>query len=590
MAFLKAQPTLVLDTKHFDQEFNDRLLASFDDLDEISDGLLVHGENFQALNLLIEKYRKEIKCIYIDPPYNTGSDEFIYKDNYRHSCWISMMADRLLLGRELMREDGVIFVSCDFHEYENLQKVMNLEYGEDNRVATFHFKVRHEGRILTGDKEVQEVMEQVVSYKKPYFEIAKIELPERFEEYCYKVIEEIKHPNTTIIGGKRMEIFEAGQYQILKETPDTSLLKWISVRGTIRKGNSSGRFSVAHIEGRYKPGTLLKVEGIGDDGLGYRYFLVPKEARDVVYFQGCPLTRTVRKKPFTTFYDFVDQFNNVGYEGDVDFRHGKKPVALILKLLEIGSIPKDAFIVDFFAGSGTTAHAVINQNRQDNGRRKYILVEIGDYFDTVLLPRIKKALFSPEWKEGKPVRRITDEEIQRSPRIVKYIRLESYEDTLNNITFSDTPKTLYDFDDYLLKYMLAWETKESETLLNVDRLASPFSYKLTITNGQEAQQKPVDIPETFAYLLGLNVKTRRIYHDKDHRYLVYRGSIDHREVVVIWHETAGWEKTDYERDKEFVEKQKLTEGADEVFVNGDSFIPKAKALESVFKSRMFGSL
>ena len=181
-------------------------------------------------------------------------------------------------------------------------------------------------------------------------------------------------------------------------------------------------------------------------------------------------------------------------------------------------------------------------------------------------------------------------EIKRSPRIVKYIRLESYEDTLNNITFPDVPKTLYDFDDYLLKYMLAWETKESETLLNVEKLASPFSYKLTITSGEETQQKPVDIPETFAYLLGLNVKTRRAYHDEERYYLVYRGNIDHREIAVIWRETSGWEKVDYERDKQFVEEQKLTEGGDEVFVNGDSYIPEARALESVFKNRMFGSL
>ncbi len=248
------------------------------------------------------------------------------------------------------------------------------------------------------------------------------------------------------------------------------------------------------------------------------------------------------------------------------------------------------WVLDYFAGSGTTAHAVINLNRDDASERKFILVEMGNYFDSVLLPRVKKVTFTPEWKNGKPARLATAEEATRSPRIVKYIRLESYEDTLNNITFTDTPKTLYDFDDYLLKYMLDWETKESETLLNVDNLASPFSYKLTITSGEETQQKPVDIPETFAYLLGLNVKTRRTYHDEDRRYLVYRGTIDHREVVVIWRETAKWEKTDYERDKQFVEQQKLAEGVDEVFVNGDSFIPKARALESVFKSRMFGSL
>jgi len=90
-------------------------------------------------------------------------------------------------------------------------------------------------------------------------------------------------------------------------------------------------------------------------------------------------------------------------------------------------------MLDYFAGSGTTTHAVINLNREDGVRRKFILVEMGEYFDTVLLPRIKKVTFSPEWKDGKPKRMATAEEAERSPRIVKYLRLESYEDALNNL-------------------------------------------------------------------------------------------------------------------------------------------------------------
>jgi adenine-specific DNA-methyltransferase len=100
----------------------------------------------------------------------------------------------------------------------------------------------------------------------------------------------------------------------------------------------------------------------------------------------------------------------------------------------------------------------------------------------------------------------------------------------------------------------------------------------------------VDVPETFAYLLGMHVATRRTCQDRDRRYVVYRGSIDHRQVVVIWRDTRDWDKKDYERDKKFVAEQKLTDGADEVFVNGDSLVPGARALEPVFKSRMFGGV
>lgn len=93
--FLEANPFLVLDTRHFDEDFTDRLLASIEDLDEQTGGLLVESENFQALGLLQERYREQVKCIYIDPPYNTGGDGFLYKDSYQHSSWMSMMENRL---------------------------------------------------------------------------------------------------------------------------------------------------------------------------------------------------------------------------------------------------------------------------------------------------------------------------------------------------------------------------------------------------------------------------------------------------------------------------------------------------------------
>ena len=249
-------------------------------------------------------------------------------------------------------------------------------------------------------------------------------------------------------------------------------------------------------------------------------------------------------------------------------------------------------IIDYFAGSGTTGHAVINLNREDGGQRKFILVEMGDYFDTVLLPRIKKITFTPEWKDGKPRRMATPEEVGRSPRIVKYMRLESYEDALNNIDFDKTPaQHLLQFDDYLLKYMLRWETRRSATLLNVEKLSRPFRYKLHIHTDGQTRQQIADIPETFNYLLGLRVETRRVYYDDGRRYLVYRGQTrEGRRVGVIWRETEGWQKPDFERDKDFVAEQQLTEGVDEVYVNGDSFIREARALEPVFKRRMFAGV
>jgi adenine-specific DNA-methyltransferase len=190
-----------------------------------------------------------------------------------------------------------------------------------------------------------------------------------------------------------------------------------------------------------------------------------------------------------------------------------KSLYLVIDCLRFWS-DEEANVLDFFAGSGTTGHAVINLNREDGGRRKFILAEMADYFDTVLLPRIKKVTFTPEWKHGKPKRMATPEEAERSPRLVKVIRLESYEDALNNLTFDEESgqQALELFrDDYLLSYMLKWETRHSETLLNVEKLQAPFPYKLHLHRDGETRERTVDLPETFAYLLGLDVQTRRVY-------------------------------------------------------------------------------
>jgi adenine-specific DNA-methyltransferase len=143
MAFLKAHPSLPLDTRHFSQDFVDRLLASFDDLDEMTDGLLVHSENWQALNLLQEKYRKRVKCVYIDPPYNTGSDDFIYRDGYQHASWLSMLDNRTEALRPFMGSDAAIFTSIDDHEQANLRKLYERVWGSENFVANIIWQKKY---------------------------------------------------------------------------------------------------------------------------------------------------------------------------------------------------------------------------------------------------------------------------------------------------------------------------------------------------------------------------------------------------------------------------------------------------------------
>jgi adenine-specific DNA-methyltransferase len=194
-----------------------------------------------------------------------------------------------------------------------------------------------------------------------------------------------------------------------------------------------------------------------------------------------------------------------------------KPVGLIKRVVQVG---KGEVTLDFFAGSGTTGHAVINLNREDGGRRKFILVEMADYFDTVLLPRLKKVAYSPEWKDGKPKRMATAEEAERSPRIFKIIRLESYEDTLNNLRLrrTEAQRSLFDLpraqgperlkEQYLLRYMLDVETRGSQSLLNIAAFTDPTAYTLTVKRpgSDESQEVNVDLIETFNWLIGLTVQ------------------------------------------------------------------------------------
>jgi adenine-specific DNA-methyltransferase len=176
--------------------------------------------------------------------------------------------------------------------------------------------------------------------------------------------------------------------------------------------------------------------------------------------------------------------------------------------------------LDFFAGSGTTGHAIINLNREDGGQRKFILVEQADYFDTVLLPRLKKVSFTPDWKDGKPKRLATSEEAERSPRIMKVVRLESYEDTLNNLELRRTKEqqSLLDLtqaqgadklkEQYMLRYMLDVETRGSQSLLNVAAFTDPTAYKLKVKRpgSDESREVNVDLLETFNWLIGLTVQ------------------------------------------------------------------------------------
>ena len=609
VAFLKAHPTLVVDTRHFPQDFTDRLLASFDNLDEMTDGLLVHSENWQALNLLQEKYRERVKCIYIDPPYNTAASEILYKNNYKHSSWLSLVIERIISAWPTLNRNGQLCIAIDDVEFSRLHLAIQSLFGMDlilgtvvvrsnpaGRSALTGFSVSHDYTLFIGASEQTNVGEM----PKSDLQIARYN--EEDEAGRFEWVNFRKHGGLNANRFARPKLF----YPIYVTPTKEIRIPKMEWNETSRSWNvleqpSLGETVVWPIddggeEKTWKWGHETVLRNLNE--LTVRQ---DRSGKLGIYMKSRMRAGTLPPTIWSdTRYSATDYGTNLltNIMGVSTLFSFPKSVYTVGDCLRVSNLETDEYALDFFAGSGTTGHAVINLNREDGGRRKFILVEMAQYFDTVLLPRIKKVTFTPEWKDGKPKRMATQEEAERSPRIVKVIRLESYEDALNNLTFDEESgqRALELFkDEYLLSYMLRWETRHSETLLNVEKLQSPFSYKLHLHRDGETRERTVDLPETFNYLLGLDVQTRRVLSSPsgrggggEGRYLVYRGTLRNgRTVVVLWRDTSGWKQEDYESDCKFVEAQKLTEGADQIYTNGDSFIPGARSLDPIFKERMF---
>ena len=590
IAFVQAHPTLVLDTRYFDADFTDHLLASFDDLDGMTDGLLIHGDNWQALSLLQEQYSGEVKGIYIDPPYNAPSSEILYKNGYKHSTYLSLIHDRVSLSKSLMRDDVVHAMAIDENEYERtsilLQSVLNDM--KHTTVTIVHNPAGQQGQNFSyshdyacfayksdGGRQIGEEVREKASSTNNFRDWGGEESKREAARNCFYPIY-VKDGNIVGFGDVCASDYHPGAMNVPVDH-DTVAIYPVDSQGVERKW----RFARNTVEG-------ITVEL-------FPHFLKARKEWDI--------RRRKSTFNFKTVWTDPKYFgNNHGTQllnhilGTQNFDYPKSINTVIDCLRAALNNQKEALVLDYFAGSGTTGHAVINLNREDGGRRAFILVEMGEYFDTVLLPRIEKVTFTPEWRDGKPKRMATLDEAERSPRIVKYMCVENYEDALNNIAFDEAAGQLKledQLDDYLIKYMLQWETKDSATLLNVAKIASPFTYRLRVQTNGETQERTADIPETFNYLLGLNVRTRRVYEDEGRRYVVYRGETRDapgREVAVIWRKTEGWERADFDRDRQFIADQGLADGVAVVYVNGDSCIPGAIAIEPMFKARMFAEV
>ena len=356
---------------------------------------LLEGDNLHSLYLLEKTHKEKIDVIYIDPPYNTGSKDFIYndkiiddEDGYKHSKWLSFMNKRLQMAQRLLSDTGVIFISIDDNEIAQLKLLCDTIFNEINRISIHHVQVRYAEKSLADGKSVKPVMEYVLVYAKDINKF-KLNLPK--EEYTdASFLYEIEELNSGVIvkdGNVTMQVFKPGEWQIKKKNESSqNLLKETWVSGTIYSKMSYGQVVKRYIEPRYSSDglrCLYKVIGRGDDGLGYRYYVGPskKGSTRCKMYSGMPLSRvdeiksnggSFREVPISNLINYAADFGNIRHEGNMTFNSGKKPVKMLKELINYHP-NKNAVVLDFFAGSGSTAQAVLELNKEDNGNRQFIL-------------------------------------------------------------------------------------------------------------------------------------------------------------------------------------------------------------------------
>lgn len=591
--FLKQNQFLLLDTVFFDDSFKWKLIASIDDFDEKCDGLLINSENFQAISLLENRYKKSLACVYIDPPYNAQSSEILYKNTFKHSSWLSLMHNRVLKSQNLLKNDFVYITAID--EVENFR--LGLIYEDlfqdcdDACISIVHnptgqqgnnFSYTHEfahfiypsGLNCIGLEDRDDKMRESAPDIRPLRNVSsgKNHLRESAANCFYPIYvnngaiigfgdvsADDYHPENINI--KRQD----GVIEIYPIDPSNIESKWVFARDTVESildeltaeyNAKKGIWDIIRKKSKFRYKSLWSDKRYSANSWG-----------SVILNNILPNNPFTYPKSLYTVMDCIDAGLNNSNSG---------------------------IILDYFGGSGTTAHAIIDLNRKDPlSTRKYILVEMGEYFDTVTKPRIQKVIYSKDWKDGKPVSR------EGISQCFKYMRLEGYEDTLNNLEIKRTATQQQVLElnpafkeGYMLNYMLDVEAQGS--LLNLEWFENPFNRYLNITRNNEMKPTKIDLVETFIYLIGLVVENYAVPKDG---YVVVTGkNLAGEKILVVWRDCT---KHNREALNEFLSKSKynpLDNEFDRIFVNGDNNLENLKVgderwkvvlIEEEFKNRMF---
>jgi adenine-specific DNA-methyltransferase len=528
LADLKAHSTLVLDTRFFKQidgsnPFKDKVLEEIENLEDEINGVLINSENYQALSFIQERFKGNIKGIYIDPPYNTGGDEgFLYKDSFKHSSWLTLMENRLILAKQLLKNNGTFAISIDINELHSSIKLMNSLFGSANEKAIA--TVRRSS--VSGAKVINPGIVNISEYFLIYSHTAnnwdnnKI-FREKDRDTRYNTF--IRNRDLDVSKWEFSTILEsfASYKGILKsklkkelgENYDKELETFI-----YSNSNAICRFAALDDESVSDSAVQMKYKSKEEPD---KIFVLSREDKsdyifkngDVILFFEDRLIEVAGRKVFGELVaDIWDDVlpNDIHNEGGVKLRKGKKPEKLIHRFVELSTNKaSNEWVLDYFGGSGTTGGVALKSGR------KFVVIEMGKYFNTLTLPRLKNALFG----EQSGISKVTG---WKGGGIVKYLVLEQYEDVLDAIEQieGDTPK------NFPLKYLYKPELNKINSTLDI---CKPFSNK--IKYGQPTKEGFIDLVDTYNYLQGYEVKTLKTYAIGSKFYKVIE-TIDNR--VLVW--------------------------------------------------------
>jgi hypothetical protein len=449
----------------------------------------------------------------------------------------------------LSTPDGIFFSSIDDNEVHNLRILFNSIYGSDNFVIDFVWR-KTDNQANIGN--VANVKEYILCYAKDKSQLifSKMKLSERaVKEYRYSD-ENGKFRRDILFHKTR------GRHHFDVRSPSGKIISgpWMIKKEKFDELLASNRvyWSTGKEEQPYGKIYLKDSEGqITSDLLGINFGTNQQGSREIESLFG------------NRAFDFP------------------KPITLIEHFCRIATDKKD-IISDFFAGSGTTAHAVMKINSEDQGDRKFILIDMEKHFTEVIIPRVKKVAYSFNWKSGLPT------DMSGAGSFFKYHELEQYEDSLENVVLKQSTLEMFNQNlDILLRYQLeeGIDENKSKNFLGVDTEKEFLDLSINVLNkdGTTKQQK-VDLIETFNYFIGLEINQMKKISENNGDYYIITGKTDGDKTIVIWRDPKDLDK---EKDRDFITKQLHDDNFKNIYVNSDCHIQGYKNIYDEMRKRLW---